>query len=113
MTTTNVTGAMPAFQHHGFPTFVRISLREARRGGAMGYEEAGYRFGSALEREVPIDAELEQWYDELQAVDDLLEDDAMLLGWLQRTYPRVLREVPGRRLQQFAAGVRRGRFGQQ
>jgi hypothetical protein len=98
-----------AYVHRGCPSFLRAQLREARSGGNRSYEHAGFALGQHLEDEVPIDAELDEWAQELDALESFVDDDAQFARWLRGTFPRILASVPTRRMRQFMSGVRRGR----
>jgi hypothetical protein len=98
------------FVDQGLPSFIRACLYEASRPGGYGYEAAGYRLGRALDSEVPLNAEIDEWDKELSHVDGFLQDDEQLGTWLVSTYPRILSRVPSKRRAAFVAGVRRGRL---
>lgn len=96
------------FVHGGLPTFMRARLREASHGGSDSYELAGFTLGQHLESQCPHEAESDEWADELDRLGGFIEDDGAFIAWLRSTFPRILALVPARRIQSFAAGVRRG-----
>jgi hypothetical protein len=93
--------------HTGLPGYMRASLHTASVGGANGYEQAGYTLGRHLDGELPWSAEIDEWDEELHAVDEF--NDEQLAVWLSVTFPRIWSSVPSDRRARFVAGVRRGR----
>lgn len=95
----------------GIPSFIRAICRTASHGGSGGYAEAGFHLGHHVRDLEPWDVEADDW---LQVIDAELrplidaEDDAAVLAWCVRRYPRVMALVPTRRRAAFAAGFYRG-----
>lgn len=95
----------------GCPTFLRALCRTASRGGDGGYGEPGFHLGYHARHLAPYDVEDDEWFDLVTAeVQPLVDggDDAPLLAWVARRFPRVMALVPARRRGAFAAGFRRG-----
>lgn len=95
------------FVHGGLPAYIRAQLFEASQGGSIGYRDAGFTFGRSLGHQCPRDAELDDWADELERLDSIIGDDAHLEQWLRATFPRIMEQVPQRRMAQFLLGIRR------
>jgi hypothetical protein len=95
--------------HGGVPSFFRANCMEAARGGANGYQAAGWHLANAIcSGQEPYEVEEEEWEAEVEALKELLESDdvAGVWGWFKRHYPKCMALVPIRRREQFVAGVK-------
>lgn len=95
--------------HGGLPTWFRATCREAAHGGALGYENVGWKLAGSVGGEIPIDIETDDWVEEVKVLTDLLADreDESVWKWFKQHYPRLIALVPTRRRDQFLDGVRR------
>jgi len=95
--------------HEGVPTFFRACCLEASRGGENGYRAAGWHLANSITNgQQPHDIESDDWESEIDALKELLasEDEVGAWDWFKRHYPKCMALVPGRRREQFIAGVR-------
>ena len=96
-------------KHMGVPTFFRCCCREATRGGADGYWNAGWHLAIHTEEQMPYECDDdEQWE---QMVDELREgagnDDVdAVWDWYCNIFPKCMELVPIRRKDSFVKGVR-------
>lgn len=95
----------------GYPTFLRAHLDAASQGGAGGYAEAGFHFGLHVHSMEPFDTDSDEWAEIIAA--ELVpliarRDDAAVVAWLLRRYPRIMPRVQARRHQNFLSGFYRG-----
>lgn len=96
--------------HTGLPSYIRASIYHASRGGAVSYREVGWNLAIHLNGELPLSATLDDWQGELDALGKLLfpanrRDASKVLAWFDEHYPRIMKEVPRRRREQFLEGV--------
>lgn len=96
----------------GLPSFLRACCRTAAEGGALGYDEVGFKFGGHIRDLEPNDLEHEEWLDVIdrELVPALEAGDAAALTWIVARFPTLGRLVPARRQTSFLAGFRRGFF---
>lgn len=94
--------------HGGVPSFFRACCFEAAQGGESGYFGAGWHLANSLGSQIPDDLEIEEWQDEIDALQELLADDdgQGVWAWFRYHYPKCMALVPTRRREQFVAGVR-------
>lgn len=92
------------------PTFLCVRYREARRGGAAGYRQAGYATLRAVAGLQPDEDDDEAWGSKLDRLADLVagRDRAGILGWFDREVPRLMALVPARRRPNLVEGMLRG-----
>ena len=108
--------------HSGLPSYMRATIYDASRGGAMGYRSVARQLARHLASEVPFSAEYEEWQDELDKLADLLypghrekparlsdysnkRQDSAVLEWFDSHYPRIMDQIPQRRRDQFLEGI--------
>ena len=98
----------PKGVHGGVPTYFKIHCVEASRGGSRGYEEAGYHLAIHIDdSEMPDDLDFEEWTIQLNNMISLLDDTDIegVWKWFNIHYPKCMKLVPRRRMEQFINGV--------
>ena len=101
---------LPKGVHGGVPTYFRINCLEASRGGSRGYEEAGYHLAIHIDSsEIPYDIDDEEWSIRLNSMISLLDDadNEGVWEWFNIHYPKCMKHVPRRRMEQFIKGIKR------
>jgi hypothetical protein len=93
----------------GIPTYFRALCWDVSKGGARGYEEAGYTFAGATADEQPLDAENSVWKERLGGLKSYMKarDYESIWQWYERTYPNMMALIPARRRSKFVDGVLR------
>ncbi|MGV3722457.1 MAG: DUF1778 domain-containing protein [Actinomycetota bacterium] len=112
--TTNMTATISqptSGGHTGVPTFFRARCLEASRGGSSSYGDAGYHLCLNLGSQQPYDLTNEAWDECLDQLREFADeqDEAGIISWFEKLYPRCMSLVPTRRRSQFAAGVYQAR----
>jgi hypothetical protein len=69
---------------------------------------AGWHLGNALASEQPDDLNLDEWCEEVEKLQQLLDadDDTAAWQWFASHYPVAMALIPARRRGQFVGGVR-------
>jgi hypothetical protein len=101
------TGVMKPRGRGACPTFFVAQCHEARRGGGLGYRDAGWTLLRSIAGLCDYHVEEEEWARRLDELAALLDagDEGGVWEWLQREVPRCMALVPARRRGQFLAGV--------
>ena len=96
-----------ARKSRGVPKYFRACCMEASRGGELGYGHPAYHLSIHLDSEVPWEADIDGWNDEIQTLLEHLEnhDDEGIWDWFTEHYPACMELVPRRRWKQFVQGV--------
>src|SRR5262245_24308263 len=101
------------------PSHFRAACRQGSRGGADGYEKAGYHLIMHIGSLAPYEIEEEDWDRHLQDLADLnlttsedgrmlvSPDDDAVVAWFDRRVPRCMALVPRRRRGALLSGVYR------
>ncbi len=91
----------------GVPTYFRACCMEASRGGSLGYDHPAYHLSIHLDSEIPWEADLDGWSEEIERLLEHLEnqDDDGIWEWFTEHYPACMKLVPRRRWKQFVQGV--------
>ena len=100
----------------GVPTFLRALCEEAAYGGTSSYRTAGYELARHTAELLESDTD-EEWQAKLnelyQALTGCAEtpcvwpmDEARVIAWYTREFPRCMDLVPARRHAIFAEGIR-------
>jgi len=98
----------PKGVHGGVPAYFKIHCVEASRGGSRGYEEAGYHLAIHIDdSEIPDDLDFEEWSIQIKNMISLLDDTDLegVWEWFNSHYPKCMKLVPRRRMEQFINGV--------
>lgn len=96
-------------QHSGVPTFFRACCMEAGAGNQFTYAHPGYHLAIHLRDQQPYDIEEEEWDTRVERLCQLLDDcDVKGVGnWFREHFPKCMKLVPERRMEQFIEGVGR------
>lgn len=96
-------------QHSGVPTFFHACCREASIGSQFTYAHPGYHLAIHLRDQQPYDIEEDEWDLRIEKLCHLLDDsDVKGAGnWFREHFPKSMKLVPERRMDQFIGGVRR------
>jgi predicted transcriptional regulator len=101
--------ALPKAGFRGVPSFFQASCMEAQQGGENGYRWAGHTLarhgGELLELSYSDAEEVADKLDELAEALHTEPDEANVLTWFDREFPKCMELVPSRRRGQFVQGV--------
>src|SRR5262249_54179227 len=95
----------------GVPTFFRALCATAAAGGGQGYAVAGYELArhtaSLLSQNTDTDGEEKELEARLTQLEEAWrqDDEAAVVHWYAREFPRCVQLVPARRRRSFARGA--------
>ena len=96
-------------QHSGIPTFFRACCNEASSGNQFTYAHPGYHLAMHLRHQQPYDLEEGDWDARIEWLCCLLDvsDTRGVGNWFREHFPKCMKLVPERRMEQFIGGVMR------
>ena len=94
-------------QHSGVPSFFKACCAEAKAGRSFTYAHPGYHLTMHLRSQQPYDVPDDAWGERIEALCGLIDgaDAEGIWNWFYEHFPKCMKLVPKRRLDQFVAGV--------
>jgi hypothetical protein len=94
-------------QHSGVPTFFRACCREASLGCQFTYAHPAYHLAMHLWNQQPCDLDEAEWAEEIGDLCGFLDGDdgEGVWNWFCEHFPKCMKLVPQRRMEQFVRGV--------
>jgi Holliday junction resolvase RusA-like endonuclease len=94
-------------QHSGVPTFFHACCHEASSGHQYTYAHPGYHLAIHLSSQQPYDLAEVVWAEKVKQLCSFLDksDNEGAWNWFCEHFPKCMKLVPKRRMDQFIAGV--------
>jgi Holliday junction resolvase RusA-like endonuclease len=94
-------------QHSGVPTFFRACCREASLGCQFTYAHPAYHLSIHLWSQQPYDLDEVEWAEKIGNLCSFLDgnDAEGTWNWFCEHFPKCMKLVPQRRMEQFVSGV--------